>query len=267
MKKLYVFLTALTLILSSCGKEETAQIKNEDFVNSFEKTNNALLAASDTQIQGDLKVQLSTALEYESSLFEVGVTTSNEQNIAYYNVTISPQTIISLVKQYTNTGDNIDVLGFLPSYNKSDSKVLIDGGNRTGDYLTFDTSSLKNLYAANQSYLAIRDNKVQFGETLQKYNITTTVSNIDNQNMYVTTMTLTYDDLIGIIPFVDTSKDPDDMKLTIRVYHEEIDGVFEKIDIELVNFSVKTDNELVFANVNISLSFELPVGGETNETE
>ncbi len=267
MRKIYFILFATIIILASCGQEKDVKVKNQDFVNSFEKTNNALLKAGNAKIKGDLSAKLSAGLEYELSKIEVGILSNNSENVAYYNLELSPNTIISLVQDYTDTGDNINVLKLLPTYTKKDSKDLIKGGNKTGKYLSYDASTLNNLYAANKSYLAIQENKVRFGENLESYNVSTTVASVNNKNTFVTTMSLTNYDILKVIPFIEVDDNVNDANITIKAYHQELGGLIERIEVELVDYTIMTQNNLVFANANIVLSFDLPVGGENDETK
>ncbi len=266
MKKVFI-LTLVTLLLSSCSvKNEDTTIKNKSFINSFEKTNNALLEAKDQNIVGELSINASAAIEYKSSTIEAGVVSNNKQNIAYYDLTISPQTIVSILNQYTDIGRGADVLNLLPSYNNSANKVIIAGGNKTSKYLNFNSSSLENWYKTNKSYLSVDTNKIVLGDKLSTYDLETSIKDNNGKNSYVTSLQLSYDEIISLLPFLQTSSYTNDLKITLRAYHDEMDGVFNRIEIDIINYTAISENDLFIGKIDITLNFILPVGGAENET-
>lgn len=258
-----------SLVFSGCTSEEEAVIPNKDFVNALEQTNNALLENSDQEIVGEVVVEVSAGLEYESSSVNVGLNSNNTTNDVYYELELSASTVAAIISDISNSDYDAGILSILPSYTDGSSKEIIDGGNKTSEFLTFSTEALEKFYFANKSYLSVYDNKVKLGENLTDYNINTKVETVEGKNMYVTTIKIDYNQIKNIIPFVSTSDVASGQEVTIVLYQNDLNGPFESVDIILLDYKYEvgttTINDLFNAKISIKLSFDLPIGGDNNE--
>lgn len=268
MKKFSQILLALLLIisltLSSCSNEKN--IQNEEFIDSFALTSNLLSQKDNEEIKGELLVSLSAGINFESSTVEVGLESNNESNSAYYEANLSAQTIIYLINMLlTNNELDSELLSSLSIYSVEDSTNLTEGGNKSAALLSFKASTFERFYLANESYLNNEENKYVFDENLKNYNISSNYKDVNGETYYTTTLSLAYNELKTVIPFVNLSDNDIDGEITIKTYQTSESDPITKFDIILYQYRLTSDNEVGYINIDITLSFDLPIGGDEDD--
>lgn len=261
MKKLLIAILLSLVLIVSCSNNEV--IENKDFISSLEQLNNDLLDESE-DINGELIVNISAGVSYQSSSVEVGIVSDNSSNSVYYDASVSAQTILHLLNSITKKSDSEIDLSSIVLYSNSDEKNLTENGNKSGNILTFDAKVLEKIYAGNKLYLANEDNKILLGKKLNEYKISSTLEKNGDETKYVTELILSPAQLANIIPFINIDETKYNGELKLKFYQNSVEDPITKIDLILYNHSFSTDNDIAYLDVDVVLSFALD-GGTDNE--
>lgn len=263
MKKIILIITAFTLLLVSCSNETV--IANKSFVNSLEELNNELLNNNE-DINGELEIIVGAGLDYKSSSLEVGIISNSTENSAYYDANISAETLAYLINSIINSKeDNSSMFSLISLYSTGDNVSITEGGNKTNDLLTFDSKTLEKIYLGNSQYLSIDENKANLGNLLNEYKISSELEKVGEDTKFVTTLTLTAEQIVNFIPFINLDTSEYNGEIEIKFYQESETDLITQIDLVLYDYSFTSENEIAYVDIDVTLSFNLPVGGENNE--
>lgn len=263
MKKILITTLILSFMLFSCSNEVV--IKNKAFIDKLETLNNDLLKTSE-DINGELNINLSAGVIYKSSSVEIGINSNSKSNSAYYDTNLSAETIIYLINSLTKQpDDNSKAYSSISLFSKNQSTDITEWGNNSENILTFNSKALSKFYKGNELYLSKDENKAILGENLNNYKIKSELEKIGNDAKYVTTLTITSEQVANVIPFINLDKANYNGNIEIKFYQDSEKDEITRIDLVLFNYDFTTDNDIAYVNVDVVLTFMLPVGGETNE--
>lgn len=263
MKKILITFIATTFLLASCSNDVV--IANKSFIDSLENVNNELLLASE-DINGDIAIEVAAGLNYKSSSIEVGLRSDSKNNSAYYDTEISAETIVYLLNSISKREkDNSQSFSSILLYSNNGEKSLTDGGNKSDNILSFNAKALEKFYKGNQLYLASDDNKAVLGTKLNEYNIQSGLGKSGSETQYITTMDITTTQLAQMVPFINIDEKEYDGNITLRFYQDSESDLINKLDVLLYDYSFTSENDIAYVNVDIVLSFTLPIGGEEDE--
>lgn len=263
MKKISIIVLTITFLLSACS--DKVVIKNESFVDSLEQLNKELINNSQ-DIDGELNINISAGFIYKSSKIEIGLNSNSDNNSAYYDLSLSAETLVYLFNSITKReNDNSSTFSPITIYTDEDQKNLTKGGNKSDSILTFKASALNKFYKGNELYLSNDHNKAALGNNLDDYQISSQTQKVGNQTKYVTTLVLSVDQLTSIIPFVNFEDKNYDGQVEIKFYQDSRDSLITSVDIVLYNYTFTAENNMTYVDVNVAISLDLPVGGKDNE--
>lgn len=258
-----VALVISTSLLVGCTTQsnQPKNIPSEDVVDTFIATNQ-YLEKNTTNIQGEVLLDVSLAASYQGSTAQLKIASDNDENTVSYRGALSLETVLYVLDQITNSNTQNQVALSIDLAAVENTYKLTENGNGGNQFLKFNDDALTPFFKTNSLYFETHENKVSFGEMVNKNLVSTDINKVEKDgtsiNEKVITIKTEPGKILNGLPLISNFQS-ENTNMNIKLYQYEGSETFHKCDIVLYEYVIKDKSGTAQFSANFTLSLDLGI--------